>query len=162
MSIWIITKIIITLEKSFLKFINRTPPIGKCIICLDDKNIKKITKKIKTKNILSYGFDKNSDYQIINTKFNNTNSKFDLLVKNFFGKKKIIKNIYLNLIGKYNILNSTAAICVCINLGIKINIIKKSLLKFSGVQRRMTKILRKMVIFFMMITRTTQLKFLQS
>ena len=62
------------LEKSFLKFINRTPPIGKCIICLDDKNIKKITKKIKTKNILSYGFDKNSDYQIINTKFNNKNS----------------------------------------------------------------------------------------
>ena len=131
------------LEKSFLKFINRTPPIGKCIICLDDKNIKKIRKKIKTKNILSYGFDKNSDYQIINTKFNNKYSKFDLLVKNFFGKKKIIKNIYLNLIDKYNILNSTAAICVCINLGIKINIIKKSLLKFSGVQRRMTKILEK-------------------
>ena len=131
------------LEKSFLKFINRTPPIGKCIICLDDKNIKKIRKKIKTKNILSYGFDKNSDYQIINTKFNNKYSKFDLLVKNFFGKKKIIKNIYLNLIGKYNILNSTAAICVCINLGIKIDIIKKSLSKFSGVQRRMTKILEK-------------------
>ena len=28
------------LEKNFIKFINRTPPIGKCIICGDDKNIK--------------------------------------------------------------------------------------------------------------------------
>ncbi len=131
------------LEKSFIKFINRTPPIGKCIICLDDKNIKKIKAKIKTKNTLTYGYDKNSDYQIINSRFNSKNCKFDLIIKNFSGKRKLIRNIYLNLIGKYNILNSTAAICVCINLGIKTNIIKKALNKFSGVQRRMTKIFEK-------------------
>ena len=29
------------LEDSFLHFINKTPPIGKCIICIDDKNIHK-------------------------------------------------------------------------------------------------------------------------
>ena len=33
------------LENCFLKFINKTPPIGKCIICIDDKNIQKIRKK---------------------------------------------------------------------------------------------------------------------
>ena len=54
-----------------------------------------------------------------------------------------IKNIVLNLIGKHNILNSVAAICVCLNLGIKIKIIKKALFKFSGVQRRMTKLFEK-------------------
>ena len=32
------------LEDSFLQFINKTPPIGKCIICIDDKNIKKKKK----------------------------------------------------------------------------------------------------------------------
>ena len=55
----------------------------------------------------------------------------------------VIKNIVLNLIGKHNILNSVAAICVCLNLGIKIKIIKKALFKFSGVQRRMTKLFEK-------------------
>ncbi len=131
------------LETCFIKFINKTPPIGKCIICIDDKNIKKLKPKIKTKNILTYGFSPISDYQIIKPKYNIQSCKFDLVVKNFLGKKILIKNIILNLIGKYNILNSVAAISVCLNLGIKIKIIKKALKKFTGVQRRMTKILDK-------------------
>ncbi len=131
------------LENSFIKFINKTPPIGKCIICIDDRNIKEIKKKIKTKNILTYGFNAIADYQIINPQYNNKNCKFDLVVKNFLGKKMIIKNIILNLIGKHNILNSVAAISVCLNLGISIKVIKKALLKFTGVQRRMTKIFEK-------------------
>ncbi len=131
------------LENCFIKFINKTPPIGKCIICNDDKNIKKLKKKIKIKNILTYGFDSSSDYQVLNSKYNTTNCKFDLIIKNFTGKKTIIKNIILNLIGKHNILNSVASIIVCLNLGIKVKIIKKALLKFSGVQRRMTKLFEK-------------------
>ena len=131
------------LENCFIKFINKTPPIGKSIICIDDKNIKKIKKKIKTKNILTYGFSPHADYQIIKAKYNINNCKFDLIVKNFLGRKKIIKNIVLNLMGKHNILNSVAAISVCLNLGVKTQIIKKALKKFSGVQRRMTKIFEK-------------------
>ncbi len=131
------------LEDCFVKFINKTPPIGKCIICIDDKNIKRLRKKIKTKNLLTYGFSAISDYQIIKPKYNIKNCKFDLKVKNFLGKKIIIRNIVLNLIGRHNILNSVAAIGVCLNLGIKIEVIKKALLKFSGVQRRMTKIFEK-------------------
>ena len=65
------------------------------------------------------------------------------MIKNFLGKKLIIKNIVLNLIGKHNILNSVAAIVVCLNLGIKIKILKDALLKFTGVQRRMTKVFEK-------------------
>ena len=33
------------LEDSFIKFIDKTPPTGKCIICIDNKNIKKYSKK---------------------------------------------------------------------------------------------------------------------
>ena len=131
------------LEKSFVRFINKTPPIGKCIICIDDKNIKKLKNKITTKNILTYGFSSLSDYQITKPQYNQKNCKFDLVVKNFLGKKITIKNIVLNLIGKHNILNSVAAISVCLNLGIKIKIIKDALRKFTGVQRRMTKIFEK-------------------
>ncbi len=131
------------LEDSFLQFINKTPPIGKCILCIDDKNIKRLRKKIKTKNILTYGFTSFADYQIAKPKYNIRNCKFDLVVKNFLGEKKIFKNIIVNLIGKHNILNSVAAISVCLNLGIKIEKIKSALFKFTGVQRRMTKIFEK-------------------
>ena len=128
------------LKNAFVKFINKTPPIGKTIICLDDLNLKNILKKIKTKNYLTYGFNKNADFQILNTKYEKKYSKFDLKFKDHKSKKIIIKNIVLNLIGKHNVLNSTAAIIICLNLGIQIKTIKKSLTMFSGVQRRLTKI----------------------
>ena len=52
------------LENSFIKFIEKTPPTGKSIICIDNKNIKKILNKIKNKNITTYGENKKADFQI--------------------------------------------------------------------------------------------------
>ena len=128
------------LEQSFLKFIHKTPPIGKCIICLDDPNIRKLKKSIKIKNFITYGFQKDVDYRIVNPKYALDKCKFDLILKESNKDKKSIKNITLNLLGEHNILNATAAICVCLNLGVSIQIIKRALMTFSGVQRRMTKI----------------------
>ena len=42
--------------------------------------------------------------------------------------------------GDHNITNATASIAVALNLGIKINKIKNALKKFSGIQRRFTKV----------------------
>ena len=131
------------LEKAFIEFINKTPPIGKSIICIDDKNIKNILFKIKNKNILTYGFNKKANYKISNVNYRLNNSLFDLNYKDLKNRKIKIKNINVRLIGKHNVLNSAAAVAVCINLGVKINIIKKALRNFSGVQRRMTKVFSK-------------------
>ena len=131
------------LENSFIKFIDQTPPTGKSIICIDNKNIKNIFKKIKTKKILTYGESKNANYCISNIRYKNTYSVFDLSFKITEKKVRYIKNIYLKLLGKHNVHNAAAAIAVCINLGVNINIMKKSLKNFSGVQRRMTKIFSK-------------------
>ena len=131
------------LENAFIEFINKTPPIGKSLICIDNKNIKKILTKIKNKNILTYGFQKEANYKINNARYNADHSLFDLHYKNSKNSKTVIKNINLKLIGRHNILNAAAAAAVCINLGVKIDIIKKALKNFSGVQRRMTKIFTK-------------------
>ena len=131
------------LENAFIKFLEKTPPTGKSIICLDSKNINNIIKKIKNKNILTYGENKRSNYRISNIRFKTDYSIFDLSYQNIEKKKKKIKNVYLKLLGRYNVLNATAAIAICLNLGVDQNIIKRSLKKFSGVQRRMTKIFRK-------------------
>ena len=131
------------LENAFIEFINKTPPIGKSLICIDNKNIKKILTKIKNKNILTYGFQKEANYKINNARYTADHSLFDLHYKNSNNSKTVIKNINLKLIGRHNILNAAAAAAVCINLGVKIDIIKKALKNFSGVQRRMTKIFTK-------------------
>ena len=131
------------LENSFMKFIEKTPPTGKSIVCVDDKNVKKILKKIKNKNILTYGENKKANYRISNIKYRIDYSSFDLSYKDIKKNNIKIKNIQLKLLGKHNVLNATAAITACLNLGVNHNIIKRSLKKFSGVQRRMTKIFTK-------------------
>ncbi len=131
------------LEDAFIQFINKTPPIGKSLICIDNKNIKRILKKIKNKNILTYGFTKKANYRVSNPRYYPTHSLFNLHYKNLNNTKTSIKNINLKLIGAHNILNASAAAAVCINLGVKTNIIKKALKNFSGVQRRMTKVFTK-------------------
>ena len=54
------------LKKSFCTFIEKTPSFGKAFICADNKNLKNLLTRCKTNNFLTYGFDKNSNYQIIN------------------------------------------------------------------------------------------------
>jgi UDP-N-acetylmuramate--alanine ligase len=131
------------LENSFLEFINKTPPTGKAIICIDNNNVRRILNKIKNKNILTYGESKEANYQIANIKYNIDSTNFDLNLKDREKKRKKIKNINVKLLGKHNVLNATAAFAVCMNLGADQKIIKKSLKNFSGVQRRMTKVFSK-------------------
>ena len=136
------------LIEAFTIFIEKTPPIGKSFLCLDDANIKKILKKLKTKNYFTYGFDSKANYQICNIKYAVHYTKFDIKIKNIGSKNSHIKNISLKLIGKYNVLNAMAAIALCLSLGLKIKIIKKTLKSFSGVQRRLTKIFQMNKIEF--------------
>tara|TARA_Y100000590_G_scaffold444305_1_gene574887 strand:- start:315 stop:1712 length:1398 start_codon:yes stop_codon:yes gene_type:complete len=128
------------LKDSFEIFIKNTPPIGKSIVCIDDKNLKILINKCKKINFLTYGFQKKSNYQIINVNKKLNYSIFDLKIKTKEKKVKKIKNIHVNLLGNHNIKNATAAIAIALNIGIKIDVIKKAIKKFSGIQRRFTKV----------------------
>ena len=131
------------LEKSFVEFINKTPPTGKAIICIDNTNIKKILNKIKNKNILTYGQNNKAEYQVKKIRYNFESTIFNLSFKDKDKKVKKINNINVKLLGKHNVLNAAAALIVCLNLGADLNKAKKSLKNFSGVQRRMTKVFSK-------------------
>ena len=128
------------LEESFLAFINKTPPTGKAVICIDNNNIKKIFNKINNQNVLTYGENKKADYQIKQIKYYSDSTTFDLSFNGKDKKRKNIKKVNIKLLGKHNVLNSAAAFILCLNLGANIDLIKKSLKNFSGVQRRMTKL----------------------
>ena len=128
------------LKNSFLKFLNKTPTIGKAFLCADDKEIKKIIPRIKNKNFLTYGFSKKANFRIFNAAYKKGYSIFDLRISIKGLKNTTIKQIKLNLIGPHNILNSVSAIAVCLHIGISIDVIKNSLKKFTGIQRRLTKV----------------------
>ena len=128
------------LKKNFINFIEKTPSFGKTFICLDDKNNSQVIKKISNLNYNTYGISKLSNFKILNVLQKESYSKFDLKISLPGAKENFIKNIKIPLIGLHNIRNSTAAAAVAFSVGIPIKIIKKGLEKFSGVQRRFTKV----------------------
>ncbi len=128
------------LKKNFINFIEKTPSFGKTFICFDDQNNRDVIKKIKNLNYNTYGTNKLSNFKIFNISQNENYSKFDIKINLPGTKINFIKNIKIPLIGLHNIRNSTAAAAVAFSVGIPINIIKKGLKKFSGVQRRFTKV----------------------
>ena len=123
------------LKKSFLKFIEKIPSVGKGFICCDDQNLKKVLKKSANKNFYTYGKNKRSNFQIINIKQTSNFSSFDIKV-NIPSKKKIIKGIKLPMIGFHNILNAAAAVSLAFTIGLPEKNIKVGLYNFKGVQRR--------------------------
>ena len=128
------------LKKNFVKFIEKIPSFGKVFICLDDKINKQVIKKIRNLNYSTYGTNKLSNFKILNISQNENYSKFNIKISLPGSKQKLIKNIKVPLIGLHNIRNSTAAAAVAFSIGIPTKIIKNGLEKFSGVQRRFTKI----------------------
>ena len=127
------------LQNNFYQFIKNIPFDGLAVLCKDNLGVKKLIKKITNRNFITYGFFKDSDLKALNVSFNKTSSCFDVEIKqNFLFKKEIIKGIKLNMLGKHNVLNCLAAICVAKILNIKTENIKKSFKKFKGIKRRFT------------------------
>jgi len=124
--------------KAFIQFINNLPFYGFSIICTDNGNLKKISKKIKTRNIITYSKNQNnSDIKILITKKTHKDTEFFLyfkkgVVKNFNGKYKF----KTTLLGDHNIQNATAAIIASLIAGVSIKHIRNALEIFQGVKRR--------------------------
>ena len=122
---------------TFKSFITNLPFYGYSIICIDNINLKNLSKKINTRKIITYSKKQKSDVRIISIRNNRNSTEFTLFFKN-----GIIKNIKgeikfkLSLLGEHNVLNATSAIIASLLCGISINKITNSLSNFQGVKRR--------------------------
>ena len=121
----------LNLENAFVQFVKKLPFNGLLVACGDDPIIKKLTPSFSRKTIL-YGFEDENDYRIENYKNLGFTSKFTL--SDSEGNSSSFK---LNLPGKHNVLNATAASVLAIEEGISLINIQSALEKFSGINRRM-------------------------
>ena len=129
-----------SLVNSFQKFITNLPFDGCSIICIDNNNLKKLSKKIKTRKIISYAYkDQEANVKILDIKYYDMKSKFSIHIKkNTIPHYSGIYKFCINLLGMHNVLNATSAIIAAMLLRISIKNIQKSLETFKGVERRFT------------------------
>ncbi|MDF2940098.1 MAG: UDP-N-acetylmuramate/alanine ligase [Gammaproteobacteria bacterium] len=118
------------LRQTFIQFIRRLPFYGLAVLCIDDDNIRAILPDI-TCPVLTYGFSEDADFRIKDYEQNGLHSRFMVVPKS---DKAFTVN--LNLAGKHNALNATAAIAVAFDCDISVESICKTLQSFSGIGRR--------------------------
>ena len=120
------------LLNSFIRFSENVPFYGYLIVNIDDKNIKKISKRISRKQI-SFGKSAKADYQILEPSFDKGIHLFKIKHNEKIYKFKI------QLPGIHNVYNAAAAIAVSMEEGVSLTAIRKGIHQFTGVGRRYEK-----------------------
>jgi UDP-N-acetylmuramate--alanine ligase len=135
------------IEKFFLQFLKNLPFYGLGVVCSDNEGIQKILSKNNIdRRITKYGLIGSPNIKAENIRASNNGMLFDVTIY-FNGNSatwqaprsngcKIIKDIFLPMLGKHNVLNTLAGIAVAVELGIDFEIMKKAFADFTGVRRR--------------------------
>ncbi|MGM0409944.1 MAG: UDP-N-acetylmuramate--L-alanine ligase [Bacillota bacterium] len=120
------------LLNNFKKFIRAEEDDKKSIVCAEDKQIRDLCD-LDNENLLSYGFNY-GNIRASNIEILPFGSVFDVEYNN-----NKIGEISLQIPGKYNILNSLAAVSVGLYEGMSFSEIKRGIESFTGVKRRFEK-----------------------
>ena len=123
------------LLEAFNNFATNTPFYGAIICCTDDPDVHTLVGKISDRKVIKYGFNKQADFRVSDLSYISGMAKFDLIQAE---GNVLVSNMVVPMTGEHNVLNALAAIIVARYLGIEFEVIRNSLLKFSGVKRRFT------------------------
>lgn len=118
------------IKKSFSMFTENINIDGHAIINGDDINCKEVIEKC-TRKITTFGFSTENDCYAENIRYEMGLPVFDAVYHDM-----TIKNIKLSVIGKHNILNALATICVAKIYNISKTAILTGLYNFKGANRR--------------------------
>lgn len=124
------------LKDAFVSFTSNLPFYGACIMCTDNAGVSDIIDDIH-RPVVSYGFNENADIRATNIQQVGMQMHFEVSCTHNTHKYPKLFTVQLNLIGRHNILNTLAAIGICCELEIDVNIIQSALNDFSGVARRL-------------------------
>ncbi len=119
------------LKQTFIEFLHHLPFYGLAIVCIDDPVVREILEEI-ARPILTYGESEDADVRITAIRARGAQTEFSVLLPN---EKKPL-DINLNLTGRHNVLNATAAIGIAWELGVNGAAIQTALAEFSGIGRR--------------------------
>ena len=118
------------LKATYLEFLHNLPFYGMAVICLDDPVLRDLIPRIG-RTVLTYGFSEDADFQISNFQQSGTRTQFS--IRDAQGQTR---QVILNLPGKHNALNATAAFALAQDEGIAEPAILAALSKFEGIGRR--------------------------
>lgn len=135
------------LKAAYKEFIVSVPSDGFAVLCHDNENLKEISCSLNNANIISYGIGE-GEFDLSASSINvlETGSVFDVSLSERFSKMcsmkagVMISDLKLSMLGEHNVQNCLAVIAAGLILKIPIEIIRKAIASFKGVQRRFTEV----------------------
>src|SRR5512134_2978867 len=118
------------IKDAFLAFINKVPFYGVAVLNLDEQHLQELIPSVQ-KRYQTYGTSTQADYQAREVELRALGSRFKVL---HHGKD--LGWFELAVPGLHNVSNSLAAIAVARELDIDLEVIRRAIKGFSGVQRR--------------------------
>ena len=120
------------IKNAFIKYVKLLPDDGVLVINGDDKNCLDLSKYTNA-DIITYGINNEDvNFYAKNIIFNDDGfAKFDVYHNNQF-----LDTFELSVPGIHNVSNALACISICMKYNISKEVIKSSLLKFTGAHRR--------------------------
>jgi UDP-N-acetylmuramate--alanine ligase len=122
------------LKQAFIEFLSRLPFYGSAVLCIDDVHVREILPFI-SKPVLTYGFSPEAQWRAVDAKTDGTAMRFT--VQREAASPIAVR---LNLPGRHNVLNATAAIAVGSLLGVPDAAMLEALAGFTGVGRRFARL----------------------
>lgn len=119
------------IRRSFHEFAGNTAHDGVLIINSQIAALDQITNNLSC-SVTTYGLCENDDFYAKNITYNDHACGTYTLMH----KTEDLGTVSLSVPGKHNVSNSLAAIALCLNLGLPLDVIKKGLLQFGGTKRR--------------------------
>ncbi|HEX9741265.1 MAG TPA: UDP-N-acetylmuramate--L-alanine ligase [Nitrospiraceae bacterium] len=122
------------LEACFLEFINRVPFYGLAVLCADDDRLRALLPRV-VRRYQTYGLRENggvtTDFRATDITMKQWETEFRA---SFQGRS--LGPFRLPVPGIHNVLNALAAIAVGMELDVPVDLIRKGLATFAGVERR--------------------------
>ncbi|MDD7425066.1 MAG: UDP-N-acetylmuramate--L-alanine ligase, partial [[Actinobacillus] rossii] len=118
------------MKRTYVNFLHNLPFYGLAVMCADDPVLMELVPQVG-RQVITYGFSENADYRIDNYDQTGFQGHYDVITPT--GERI---NVLLNVPGKHNALNATAALAVAKEEGIENTPILTALADFQGAGRR--------------------------
>ena len=123
-------------KKTFHEFFLKVGKDGLLIACLDNLNVSQTIRGLGVP-VATYGFNEKADWQIKDVYFKEAKTHFSLIARQ---ENKRYEDLVLNIPGRFNTQNATAAFIAGRFLGLQEDPLRKGLEKYLGCRRRFEKI----------------------
>ncbi|MDG6895679.1 UDP-N-acetylmuramate--L-alanine ligase [Volucribacter amazonae] len=118
------------MKRTYVNFLHNLPFYGLAVLCADDPVLVELEQQVG-RQVITYGFNAEADYRIENYQQTGFQGHYTVVTPQ---QERI--EVLLNVPGKHNALNATAALAVAKEEGIETSAILTALADFQGAGRR--------------------------